>query len=82
MQNTSLSTYIIPSIGDVPYDITTTTIEEAGFIGPYGAKGIAEIVCIPTAPAILNAVYDAIGERFTRVPLTAEAVLRRLNDEN
>ena len=82
MQNPNLSTYIIPSIGDVPYDITTTTIEEPGFIGPYGAKGIAEIVVIPTAPAIVNAVYDAIGERFTKIPLTPEAVLRRLHNEN
>jgi CO/xanthine dehydrogenase Mo-binding subunit len=82
MQNTSLSTYIIPSIGDVPSDITTTLVEKPGHIGPYGAKGIAEIVLIPTAPAILNAVYDAIGERFTRIPLTPEAVLRRVTDEN
>jgi CO/xanthine dehydrogenase Mo-binding subunit len=82
MQNPNLSTYIIPSIGDVPYDIRTTPIEEPGHIGPYGAKGIAEMVLTPTAPAILNAVYDAIGERFTRVPLTPEAVLRRINDED
>ena len=60
----------------------TTVIEAHEPLGPYGAKGIGEIVLVPTAPAILNAVYDAIGERFTRIPLTPELVLRRLTDEN
>lgn len=80
--NPDLSTYIIPSISDVPVEMETTILEEPGSLGPYGAKGIAELVLVPTAPAILNAVYDAIGERFTNIPLSAEDVLRRLPDED
>ncbi len=80
--NPEFSTYIIPTIADVPYDIVTTCLEKPGTVGPYGAKGIGEIVLLPTAPAILNAVYDAIGERFTKIPLSAEDILMRLHYEN
>jgi len=80
MLNPRMSTYVIPSINDVPTDVETTIIEYPEPEGPYGAKGIAEIVLTPTAAAILNAVYAATGERFTRVPLTPEQVLGRLSD--
>jgi CO/xanthine dehydrogenase Mo-binding subunit len=78
--NPRMSTYIIPSIADVPVEIETTILECPEPEGPYGAKGIAEIVMTPTAAAILNAVYAATGERFTRIPLTSERVLGRLSD--
>jgi CO/xanthine dehydrogenase Mo-binding subunit len=78
--NPSMSTYIIPSICDVPVEIETTFLEYPEPEGPYGAKGIAEIVITPTAAAILNAVYDATGKRFTTIPLTTERVLRGLSD--
>ncbi len=79
MLNPRLSTYIIPSIKDMPLDVETTILEYPAPDGPHGAKGIAEIVLTPTAAAILNAVYAATGERFTRVPLTPEKVLGRLS---
>jgi CO/xanthine dehydrogenase Mo-binding subunit len=79
MLNPQLSTYIIPSISDMP-EIETTILEYPEPEGPYGAKGVAEIVLTPTAAAILNAVYAATGERFTRIPLTPERVLGRLSD--
>jgi CO/xanthine dehydrogenase Mo-binding subunit len=43
--------------------------------GPFGAKGIGEPGCVPTAPAIANAIYDAIGVRMTDLPITPERVL-------
>jgi xanthine dehydrogenase molybdenum-binding subunit len=76
--NSDFSSYIIPSVQDIPDELKTTILEEPSTIGPYGAKGIAEVVIVPTAPAILNAVYDAIGERFTKIPLTQEEVKMRL----
>jgi xanthine dehydrogenase molybdenum-binding subunit len=76
--NHDFSTYIIPSIHDIPGEIITTILEEPSTIGPYGAKGVAEVVIVPTAPAILNAVCDAIGERFTKIPLTQEDVKMRM----
>ena len=43
--------------------------------GPYGAKGIGEPGLVPTAPAIANAIYDAVGVRIRDLPITAEKVL-------
>jgi len=80
MLNPRMSTYIIPSISDMPAEIETAILEYPEPEGPYGAKGIAEIVLTPAAAAILNAVYAATGERFTCVPLTPERVLGRLSN--
>jgi CO/xanthine dehydrogenase Mo-binding subunit len=78
--NPRMSTYIIPSISDVPVEIETTILEYPGPAGSYGAKGIGEIVFTPTAAAVLNGVYDATGNRFTCIPLLPERVLGRLSD--
>lgn len=47
--------------------------------GPYGAKGMGEVVLTPTAPAIANAVYDAVGVRIKDLPLTKEKILKALS---
>lgn len=78
--NNGLSTYIVPYPSDVPDLIDTVAVECGDPQTPYGAKGIAEVVMIPTPPAILNAVRNATGVRFTELPLTAERVLARLAD--
>jgi xanthine dehydrogenase molybdenum-binding subunit len=52
--------------------VVIETVDEAG---PYGAKGIGEPGCVPTAPAIANAIYDAIGVRIKDLPITPERVL-------
>ncbi len=46
--------------------------------GPYGAKGVGEIVIIPTVPAITNAIYHAVGVRVTRLPVDQEWLLRQI----
>lgn len=69
----NLHDYLIPTIGDIP-PIETLIIEEPDAHGPYGAKGLGEHVLIPTAPAILNAIYAATGARITRVPATPDRV--------
>jgi xanthine dehydrogenase molybdenum-binding subunit len=46
--------------------------------GPFGAKGIGEAALNPTAAAVANAVYDAIGIRFHEIPITPEKVLAAL----
>ena len=75
--NPTLSTYLIPTALDIPA-IETVLIEEPEDTGPYGAKGIGENATVPTAPAILNAIADAIGVRFTAMPVTPEKVLEAL----
>jgi aldehyde oxidoreductase len=68
-----LHDYLVPTAGDLP-PIESILIENASPLGPFGAKGIGEQALIPTAPAILNAIYDATGTRLRRVPATPDRV--------
>ena len=69
----NLHDYLIPSAGDIP-PVESILIEDQSPIGPFGAKGIGEQAVIPTAPAILNALHDAIGIRVHRIPATPDRV--------
>jgi aldehyde oxidoreductase len=75
----NLHDYLIPTIGDVP-PIECLLVEDPEPLGPYGAKGIGEPALIPTAPAILNAIYDATGVRLRRVPATPDRVRAALKE--
>ena len=68
--------YKIPSILDLPL-IEPVIVEEADKEGPFGARGIGEPPILAMAPAIANAIEDAVGVRITSLPITAEKVLRR-----
>jgi CO/xanthine dehydrogenase Mo-binding subunit len=69
----NLHDYLIPSAGDMP-PVESILIEDASPVGPFGAKGIGEQALIPTAPAILNAIHQATGQRIRRVPATPDRV--------
>ena len=69
----NLHDYLIPSAGDVP-PVESILIEDPSSIGPFGAKGIGEQAVIPTAPAILNAIHDAMGVRIRKIPATPDRV--------
>jgi CO/xanthine dehydrogenase Mo-binding subunit len=69
----NLHDYLIPTIGDMPL-VESILIEDPSPIGPLGAKGIGEQALIPTAPAILNAIYDAVGVRIRKLPATPDKV--------
>jgi CO/xanthine dehydrogenase Mo-binding subunit len=58
--------------------IDVIIIEDPEPIGPYGAKGISEIATVPATPAILNAIYDAIGKRVYSIPVRPEKILNLL----
>jgi CO/xanthine dehydrogenase Mo-binding subunit/aerobic-type carbon monoxide dehydrogenase small subunit (CoxS/CutS family) len=79
-RNDNLHDYLIPTIGDTPV-IESILIEEPASIGPFGAKGVGEQALIPTAPAILNAICDAIGARVYSVPATPQRILAALAKE-
>jgi len=66
--------YAIPLIGHTP-DMDLHIVEDATLAGPYGAKGIGELPSIPTAPAICNAIYRAVGVRVQRLPVRAGDIL-------
>jgi aldehyde oxidoreductase len=69
----NLHDYLIPSAGDIP-PVESILIEDPSPVGPFGAKGIGEQAVIPTAPAILNALHDAIGIRVRKVPATPDRI--------
>lgn len=67
----------VPTIADAP-TVEVYLIEDADPQGPFGAKGIAEAAAIPTAPAILNAIHDALGVRICQLPATPDRVIAAL----
>jgi CO/xanthine dehydrogenase Mo-binding subunit len=71
--------YKIPNMKDIPELKTIVLASESG-PGPYNAKGIGENPIGPVAPAIANAVEDAVGIRIRDLPITAEKVYRALAD--
>ncbi|OGD14842.1 xanthine dehydrogenase [Candidatus Atribacteria bacterium RBG_19FT_COMBO_35_14] len=78
--NPDLTGYLIPTSMDTPHFITRL-IENEDSEGPYGAKGIGEPATIATAPAIANAIYDAIGVRIYDLPITPEKILKALKEK-
>jgi CO/xanthine dehydrogenase Mo-binding subunit len=75
----NLMTYLIPTALDVP-DVATIVLESGEGMGPWGARGIGEPAMVPTAPAIANAVCDAVGVRLARLPITPERLWRAMQD--
>ena len=73
----SFSEYLIPTTMDVPI-VQSIILESRSGLGPFGAKGIGEAALTPVAPAIANAVADAIGVRIAELPITPEKVVAAL----
>lgn len=77
--NTSLATYLSLVAPDTP-EVIPIIVEERNRLGPFGAKGVGEPPAVPTAAAIANAIYDAIGVRIKELPATPERVLQALKE--
>ena len=69
----NLHDYLIATVGDMP-EVEVHLIETAEPLGPYGAKGVGEHALIPTAPAIMNAIFAATGVRLTKIPAVPHRV--------
>jgi CO/xanthine dehydrogenase Mo-binding subunit len=81
MQNGQMTNYIMPAATDVPP--IRVFFEELGNVyGAYGAKGIGELPMDGPAPAIVNAVSDALGVHFDSIPLLPEDIMDRLDKDN
>ena len=74
-----LARYRIPGIAITP-NIIPIMVEHPTDEGPYGAKGVGEIVSIPTTPAITNAIYNAVGVRVDSLPVDQEQILWGLQE--
>lgn len=70
----SMKDYHIPTFKDMP-EIIPIIVEDEEPSGPFGAKGVGEPALIPTAPAIVNAITHALGERIYHLPANLERVL-------
>lgn len=72
------STYLLPTALDMPPEIYPVILELADPVGPFGARGVAEMPLIPFAAAVAAAIYDATGAWLTQLPMTPERVLRAI----
>ena len=73
-QTKKLSTYLIPTVLDIPGEVDFVKVEHPDPNGPWGARGIGEMPFLPMVPAITDAVHDALGVWINEFPLTAERV--------
>jgi len=79
LKTESLGEYTLPTSMDAPR-IDSHIVEVPVSSGPYGAKGVGEPALIPTAPAILNAITNAVGVRVTETPATMETIRRLIQE--
>ena len=75
--NDQFTNYILPTALDVP-PIVSAIVERFDPTGPYGAKGIGEPSLLPTASAIANAIFNAVGVLITDLPITPEKIYMAL----
>ncbi len=73
-----LSTYLIPTIWDIPEKVESVVVEVPDPNGPWGARGMGELPFLPVAPAIAAAIHDAIGVWISEFPFTPERILKAL----
>jgi CO/xanthine dehydrogenase Mo-binding subunit len=78
--NPNLTNYIMPTSLDMP-EIDVDIVPNYDPTGPFGAKGVGEPTSVPTAAAIANAIYDAVGVRIHSLPATSEKVLMALREK-
>ena len=74
----SFTEYLLPTSRELPASLEVEMLEYPELDGPYGAKGLAEICLVPTAPAIANAVYAAVKVRVKDLPISAEKLASAL----
>ncbi len=79
--NPSFVDYRISTIADIPRKIHGDYVETPIDDGPWGARGVGEHVMVQTAPAIANALYDAVGIRFSDLPLSADKIYLALDEK-
>ncbi|MGC8827729.1 MAG: xanthine dehydrogenase family protein molybdopterin-binding subunit, partial [Anaerolineae bacterium] len=77
----SFTGYQIPTILDMPRELIHRNVEVADPTGPFGATGLGETPTLPTAPAIINAIHDAVGVWIDSLPAAPEKVYRAMREQ-
>lgn len=77
----TLSAYLLPTVLDMPVDVTPVILELADPEGPYGARGVAEMALVPFTAAVAIAIHDATGVWMSQQPMTPERVLAALTEQ-
>ncbi len=80
MRNAAFHNYMIPTVKDLPRSMQSFIVEHPNELGPFGAKGVGEPSIIGMAPAIRNAVYDALGFPINVIPLTARQIVMSIKE--
>jgi CO/xanthine dehydrogenase Mo-binding subunit len=75
LRNPNFAEYKIPGIRDLPEQLSGEIVDAVQQSGPYGAKGVGETGTFAVAPAIANAIHDAVGVRLMKLPITPLAIL-------
>jgi len=79
-QTRTLSTYLIPTVLDIPDRIESLILEYPDPIGPWGARGMGEMPFLPLVPAVAAGIRQATGKWFDQFPFTAEKILMGLDN--
>ncbi|MDF1591127.1 MAG: xanthine dehydrogenase family protein molybdopterin-binding subunit [Desulfobacterales bacterium] len=79
VRNPNFLDYKLPTAMDIP-EIIPIIVEVPCSEGPWGAKGLGEMTTVPIAPAIANAIYDAVGVRIKDLPITPEKLLKAMKE--
>lgn len=81
LTTTGLAYYKVPGILDVPRDLESVVVDlPLDGDAPFGAKGVGETGSFAVAPAVANAIHDAVGARVTTLPMTDERIWAAIND--
>jgi len=78
--NPNLSNYRIMRAKEMPHKIQEIILETPQSNAPHGARGLGELVMVAVAPAIANAIYNAIGVQITKLPMSPENVWRAIHE--
>ena len=79
VRNPGFVDYKVMSTLDMP-QMTTILVEDTEYSGPFGAKSAGEVPTNGMAPAVANAIQDALGIRIRSLPITPEKILQALNN--
>jgi CO/xanthine dehydrogenase Mo-binding subunit len=75
------STYLIPTVLDMPKKVQSVILENPDLLGPFGVRGMGEMPYLPFVPALTHSLYKSTGTWFDAFPLTPDRIIEKLNEK-